>query len=90
MPRVLIALRVVPGSRKTQIVGRYDSPGGARLKVKVSAPPEDGRANQAVCDELARALGLPPRNVSIVSGHARPEKTALVVGVALERVLAAW
>lgn len=88
--RVLIALRVVPGSRKTQIVGRYASPGGARLKVKVSAPPEDGRANEAVCAELARALGTAARDVTIVSGHTRPEKTALVVGVALETILAMW
>ena len=65
-----IRLKVVPGSRKTEIAGTY----GDRLKIKVSAPPEDGKANAAVCDLLARTLGISPRDVTIIAGATSPEK----------------
>jgi uncharacterized protein len=74
---VRIALKVVPGSRRDQIVG----PLGDRLKVKVSAPPEDGKANRAVCRLLAEALGVSERDVEVVAGHASPEKIVRVMGV---------
>src|SRR6185369_1819910 len=72
-----VLLKVVPGSRRDQIVGVL----GDRLKVKVSAPPEDGRANKAVCELLAGALGVGARDVEVTSGHSNPEKTVRVVGV---------
>jgi uncharacterized protein (TIGR00251 family) len=68
-------------------VGRY----GAGWKVRVSAPPEDGRANAAVIRLLAAELGLPARDVEIVSGHASRDKTVALAGIApdeLERRLA--
>lgn len=70
-------LKVVPGSRRDQIVGPY----GDRLKVKVAAPPEDGRANQAVCQLLAVQLGIASRAVTIIAGHTNSEKTAQIDGV---------
>ena len=66
------------GSRREEIVGWL----GERLKVKVAAPPEDGRANEAVCRLIATALGVGVRAVSVVSGHSRPEKTLRIEGVA--------
>jgi len=72
-----IFLKVVPGSRRDQIVGAL----GDRLKVKVSAPPEDGRANEAVCRLLAGALGVSARDLEVVSGHGHAEKTVRVLGV---------
>lgn len=74
---VRIALKVVPGSRRDRVVG----PLGDRLKVKVAAPPEDGRANRSVCDQLAAALGVSAGDVSIVAGHGTPEKVARVRGM---------
>lgn len=68
----LIRLKVVPGSSRDQIVGIL----GDRLKVKVAAAPEDGKANAAVCQLLAKALGVPPSAVTIESGQTRPEKVA--------------
>jgi len=73
---VRIALKVVPGSRRDQIVG----PLGDRLKVKVSAPPEAGRANKAVCALLAAALNVSERDVEVIVGHASPEKVVRVTG----------
>lgn len=72
-----IALKVVPGSRKDEIVGRY----GELLKVKVAAPPEDGKANAAVCALLARTLRVGVRQVVVISGVTNPEKVVHVVGV---------
>ena len=72
-----IALKVVPASRRDQVVGAL----GDRLKVKVAAAPEDGKANKAVCELLAKSLGLSSRDVSIIAGHSNPEKTALVIGL---------
>lgn len=73
----LILVKAVPGSRKDQIVG----PLGDRLKVKVSAPPEGGQANRAICDLLADALGVKPRDVEVVLGASAPEKTIRVRGL---------
>lgn len=75
-----LGVKVVPGSRREEIVGWL----GERLKVKVAAPPEDGRANEAVCRLIATTLGVGVRAVSVVSGHSRPEKTLRIEGVAAE------
>lgn len=80
-----ILVKVVPGSRRDQIVG----PLGERLKIKVSAPPENGRANEAVCALLAGALGVSARDVEVVAGHGRPEKTVRVIGVSEAQARAA-
>lgn len=77
IPSARIAVKVVPGSRKDQIVGRL----GDRLKVKVAAPPEAGRANDALCRLLAQELAVKPANVQVLIGHASPEKVVRVVGV---------
>lgn len=85
-PAVRIRLKVVPGSRKEQIVG----PLGDRLKIKVAAPPEQGKANQAVCELLARALGVDTRRVEIVAGLTNPEKVARVEGVSEAMLKGQW
>ncbi len=76
-PAIRIALKVVPGSRRDQIVGAL----GDRLKVKVAAPPEDGKANKAVCRLIAEALGVGEKSVELIAGHSSPEKVVRVVGV---------
>ena len=75
-----LAVKAVPGSRKDQVAGAL----GDRLKVKVSAPPEDGRANAAICALLADELGVKARDVTVVSGHGHAEKVLRVAGVSLE------
>lgn len=80
---VRIALKVVPGSRKDEVAGML----GERLKIRVSAPPEAGKANAAVCEVLAKVLGVPSRAVSIVSGLTNPEKIARVEGINADDVL---
>lgn len=79
---VRIAIKAVPGAKRDEIVGRL----GDRLKVRIAAPPEAGRANEAICELLAAALGIPTRQVRIVSGHTRPEKTAEITGASVAAV----
>jgi uncharacterized protein (TIGR00251 family) len=73
----LLHVKVVPGSRKDAIVGAL----GDRLKVKVAAAPEEGKANAAVCGLIAARLGLKPRDVTVVVGHASAEKTLRIEGL---------
>lgn len=72
-----LRLRVVPGSGSTGIVGRY----GEGWKVRVAAPPERGKANEAVVRLLARTLGLPARSVVLVSGHGGRDKMVELAGI---------
>ncbi|USO00241.1 MAG: DUF167 domain-containing protein [Phycisphaeraceae bacterium] len=76
-PTTLLAVKAVPGARRDQIVG----PLGDRLKVRVSAPPEGGKANKAICTLLARALDLKPARVAIHAGASSPEKTVRIEGL---------
>jgi uncharacterized protein len=58
-------------------VGRH----GDGWKVRVAAPPEGGRANEAVLDLLAERLELPRRALSIVAGHSGREKVVELTGI---------
>lgn len=73
----LIAVKAVPGAKRDEIVGLL----GERLKVRVSAPPEGGKANRAICELLAERLGVRARDVEVIAGHASAEKTVRVMGV---------
>ncbi len=75
-----LTLRVAPGARRSEIVGRH----GAGWKVRVAAAPEDGRANAALCSLLAETLAVPRRAVSVVSGHGARDKLVDVEGMAPE------
>ncbi len=72
-----LRLRVAPGARRNELVGRH----GDGWKVRVTAAPEGGRANEAVLDLLARSLGLPRRSLTIVSGLAAREKVVQMDGI---------
>jgi uncharacterized protein len=72
-----VDLRVQPRSRKNEIAGERS---GALL-VRVTAPPVDGRANDAVCRLIAKRLGVPPSRVSIVRGGSSRDKLVEVEGI---------
>ncbi len=79
---VLLAIKVVTGASRDEIRGMV----GDRLKVRTSAPPEDGRANKAVCALLARALGIKKSRVTIESGFTSAEKTIRIEAVSADDV----
>jgi uncharacterized protein (TIGR00251 family) len=76
-PSTRLRLRVIPGSGKPGIVGRY----GDGWKLRVTAPPERGKANEAALDMLADTLGLAATNLRLVSGHGSRDKTVEVAGL---------
>jgi uncharacterized protein (TIGR00251 family) len=76
-PTARVRLRVSPGARRSEIAGRY----GEGWKVRVSAPAEDGRANDAVLALLAERLQLPRRSLTIVSGHSARDKVVEMAGI---------
>lgn len=82
----LIAIKAVPGAKRDEVAGRL----GERLKVRVSQPPEGGKANRAICELLAAELGVRPGAVTIMRGHSSAEKTVRVEGVSAAAVLARW
>ena len=72
-----IRVRVQPGSSKNQILGFE----GDVLRVKLTAPPVEGKANKALIAFLAEALGVRKSAVSIAMGHAGREKIVDVEGL---------
>lgn len=80
----ILRVKAVPGARRDEIVGML----GDRLKVRVSAPPEGGRANAAIRALIADALGVKARQIAIISGQASAEKVVRVAGADPERVRA--
>ena len=79
---VIVRVHVQPGAGRTAVGGRY----GNALKVKVGAPPQGGRANEAVVALLAEILGVPVASVSIVGGATSRSKRLKVSGVAAAEV----
>ena len=73
-----LLVKVVPGASRTGVVGWL----GDRLKVRVSAPPERGKANAAVEHVIAAELGMPPGSVSVISGGKSPLKVVQITGLA--------
>lgn len=79
---VLLAVKVVPNASRDRVVGELD---GA-LKISVTAAPERGAANKAVCRLLARILGVRSQQVRVDTGQTAPRKTVRISGVSVEDV----
>jgi uncharacterized protein len=79
---VVVRVHVQPGAGRTAVGGRH----GDALKVKVGAPPQGGRANDAVVALLAEILGVPVASVTIVGGATSRSKRLKVSGVAVADV----
>ena len=79
-----LAVRAQPGARKNAVVGEHS---GA-LKVAVTAPPEDGRANAALVEVLRAWLGLKRSQIELASGATNRNKVFLIRGVTAEGLTA--
>lgn len=74
---VILTVKVVPGSSRTQISGRH----GDMLKIKIAAPPEKGKANKELQKYLAAQLKIKSKDVQIQSGQTSCVKQLLIQGV---------
>lgn len=79
---LLLWIKAVPGASRDQIAGVI----GDRLKVRISAPPEAGKANKAICELIARALKLKPRQVRVEVGPASAEKVLRIDGSSMQAI----
>ena len=77
---VLLKVRASPGASQEGVKGLH----GEALKVAVAAPPEKGKANEAIARVLARHLSLRPSQVKVHSGETSRDKWFRLEGVTLE------
>jgi hypothetical protein len=78
-PSCTLTIKAIPGAPKNQICGWL----GDALKVKIQAPPVEGRANEALVKLLAEALEVPRRTVTLVRGDTSRHKTVRIDGLDL-------
>ncbi len=67
---ILLHLHIQPGAKKTEITGLH----GESLKIRLAAPPVDGRANESLIAFLAETLALPKNRIELISGQASRSK----------------
>jgi uncharacterized protein (TIGR00251 family) len=72
---IVLTLHVQPGARRTEVAGTH----GDSLKIRLGAPPVDGKANAELLRFLAEAFGVLRRDVTLVRGDASREKIVRIV-----------
>lgn len=79
-----LPIKAIPNAPRSAVVGWL----GEALKVKVHAPPVEGKANEALCAFLADTLGLPRRAVTVLRGDTSRQKVVRIDGLDLASVKA--
>ena len=82
--RLFLTVRVTPRSDRDEITGIH----GDALKIRLNAPPVDGKANDRLVRFLSEHLKIPNAQVQIIRGFASREKQLLVTGLKAEELLA--
>lgn len=76
-PEILLWLKVRPNAKSSEVLGWENN----YLKVRLAAPPVDGKANKALCEYMAKLLAVPKRQVTLVNGDTSRIKRIKIVGV---------
>jgi uncharacterized protein (TIGR00251 family) len=74
---ITFAVRIHPRAKRNAVVGEI----GEALKISLTAPPIDGRANEACIEFLAELLDLPRSSIAVISGHTSRNKVVRVEGL---------
>jgi uncharacterized protein (TIGR00251 family) len=77
-------IRVVPRASRSEVAGIQ----GDALKLRITAPPVEGKANEECIRLLAETLGVKKGQVTIIAGHASRTKTVVIAGIRSEAVTA--
>jgi uncharacterized protein (TIGR00251 family) len=80
--RITLTLHIQPAAKKTEFAGLH----GDALKIRLAAPPVDGKANEALIKFIAETLGLPKAAVNLKSGQSSRRKVIEVCGATTEAV----
>jgi len=78
-----LTVKVIPRARKNEIVSFMSDD---TLKLRVTAPPVEGAANEAVIELLAAALNVSKNKISIVAGETHSQKVVSVMGITAEQI----
>ena len=79
---IQLDIKAVPGASKTEFAGVKDG----RLRVRIAAAPEDGKANAELLSFLAKALGCPKRDARLVKGEKSRLKSIVLPGSCREKL----
>lgn len=82
MPACRISVKVVPNASKDELVGWL----GETLKIRIAAPPTDGKANERLCQFVATRVGVSRGAVSLVSGASSKQKILSIQEISLEEL----
>lgn len=74
---VLLNVHAQPGARRNGLTGEH----AGAIRIAVNAPPDKGKANAAILEVLAGALGLKPAQVALISGETSRRKRVLLAGL---------
>ena len=83
---VELFLHCQPGAKKTEVQGIH----GDRLKIRLAAPPVEGKANEALITWLSKTLSIPKNQVDLLSGDTGRQKRIQVIGVTVDEVKQAF
>ena len=83
MKDTLLKIYLQPKSSKNEVVGPYRN----GIKVKITAPPVEGKANEALIRFLAKEFRISPSCIKIIRGHHSREKTLKISGLSLQERL---
>ncbi len=82
MPECILPVKVAPHASRSEVTGWLED----TLKIRLKAPPVDGKANTELCRFLASALELPKTAVTLVSGTSSRQKRVKISGLSLAAV----
>jgi len=82
---VTLRVRVQPRASRTEIVGEY----AGAIKLRVTAPPVDGKANEECRRFLAKLLGVSAGSVEIIAGDSSRDKVVRIHGITIRQVIEA-
>ena len=82
--RITLTLHIQPGAKRTEFAGRH----GDALKIRLAAPPVDGKANEALIKFIAATLHLPKSSVMLKSGQTSRRKVLEVSGAESSNIAA--
>lgn len=77
---VVLSLHIQPGAKRTETAGLH----GDALKIRLAAPPVDGKANEALIAYLAKRLDVPKSRVELISGQTSRAKRVRIDGIAID------
>jgi uncharacterized protein len=82
---IIIDVKIIPSSSRDSMAGSLEGV----LRIKVSAPPEKGKANKSLINFLSKRTGLKNKDISIISGKTNPLKRVKLCNITADKFLKA-